>query len=244
MAALLPSCEKPEPEPIAIQVGEDQVLFSEAFTDQNGEPVEGATLSLWANNQQYLEVTDANGAYSLLLDQDEFPLEGQIALSLYKAGYRILPLVYAAPLEGGRTYGAISTILQQCATCLPVTTSYGTAHELFHVGDDSYNGSANSQFQKSTDAVEGIAFDFRATGSGPIRVSFYAKGVQGSCTENVIRLNDTSFEMDPSPENGDYTFYSFSFDPASGPQTVQLIIAACTFDRDDWEFIGFTVEER
>ena len=239
------SCLTPEPDTPAIQPAEYEVLFSETIVDESGAGVEGATLALWTGNQRYTAVTDGNGTYNLLVEAAEFPETGQVALSLYHPEHYLLPLVYSAPLLGGTTYRAKGSVLKSCAGCLSVFTSLGVPHELFHVGDDSYNGSANSQFQKATDAVEGMEFSFVGTGSGPVKVTFYAKGVQGSCTNNTVALNGSYYEMDPSPDNGDYRSYAFRFDPVSGPQTLRITTAAnCSnTDRDDWEFIGLTVEE-
>ena len=238
------SCTKPEPDTPIIEPDASEVLFSETIVDESGAAVKGATLALWTGNQRYATTTDGRGTYNLLVDAEEFPRQGQIALSLYHPEHYLLPLVYSAPLSGGTTYRAEGSVLQSCAGCLNVSTPAGFAYELFHLGDDSYTGSVNSQFQKSTDAVEGMDFTFVATGSGTLKVSFYAKGVQDLCTDNTIALGGSHYELSPSPGNGDYQKYIFKFAPVDGPQTLRITTGRnCSGDRDDWEFIGLTVEE-
>ncbi|PPK87261.1 hypothetical protein CLV84_0199 [Neolewinella xylanilytica] len=240
---LASGCTKPEPDEL-IEPGPTQVMFSDRVTDLGGQPVEGVVLSLWTSNSNYQTETDGNGKYHLILEEDLFPRSGEIAMTLYKSGYEVQPLIYATPLTTGTTYRSGGPALASCQSCLEVTTPWGDAYELFHLGDGSYQGSANSQFQKGTDSEWGIEFAFFTASAQPLEIAFMAKGIQFSCNANTINLNGATGSIDPSPEDGSYQQYRFTGHSQAGENSVTLITSTtCNgTDRDDWEFVGFTVK--
>lgn len=83
---------------------------------------------------------------------------------------------------------------------IPITNGY--KGELIHLGDDSFTGSTNSQFQKGSDSENGVLFRFDPIHSSQFRVIFFAKGVQ--CEDNAVIFGNKVNKLTMSPENGDY----------------------------------------
>ena len=128
--------------------------------------------------------------------------------------------------------------MDECPNCIRLTNS--RAHELIHLGDDSFGGSINSQFQKSSDSDIGVRINFVAPASGRFRVFFEAKGVQ---CPNTIYYGNKYYTLDSSPSNGGFRSYSFIFDADPNVDSIEIYTSVCSgTDKDDWEFIGLYIE--
>ncbi len=212
--------------------------FKDIVKDENGNPVSGARVVIWANDARHTDVTDDNGEYNMLIPVDEFPTSGQIAISMSKTGYRPLIATYSTPVSDQILYG-ISQAIIECPGCVNVI---GDESDLYHVGDDNYAGSANSQFQKGSDDPVGIPFRFTLPVTSKFRVVFLAKGVQ-NYGSRIYYGNNSSYEITASASNGNYSFYSYTFNTNAGVNFIALLTAEnASGDKDDWEFVGLHVE--
>lgn len=215
------------------------ITFTDELLDENGNPVEGALVSIWANDTKYTDITNSSGRYRIVIPQEYFPTSGQIAGSITKDGYRPKVMTYDSPLSDTTRY-EIERPMIECPNCVLLI---GNESALWHIGDDNYAGSVNSQFQKASDAPDVIGFNIGQTPStSQIRVVFLAKGIQDSDCR-IYYGNNSYYNLTPSASNGDYSFYSYTFNTNQNAEFIALVTAAnSSGDKDDWEFVGLHVE--
>ena len=246
--ALLTGC--PDSEEVSMippEPTQSEVMFNDVVTTELGDPLADVLLTVWADNERLTTVTDEAGEYRLIVGVDRFPTAGEIAMTFYKPGYAVRPVRYAAPLTGGVTYVTNVSSLRDCSGCYELSTAWmGDAFGLWHVGDDSYRGPSNSQFQKASDSDTGIRFEFTSAVTQPVRISFLGKGLDGdhaTCNNNLLRINGGDVEIRDSPTDGSYGAYRFQAVAQQGSNVLDILTATCAGgDLDDWEFIGLTVE--
>lgn len=88
---------------------------------------------------------------------------------------------------------------------IPVSEGWG----VYHLGDDYYEGSVNSQFQKESIGLK-KAFEFfveqgPVLGADILKINFKAKGVQGDFAYNSVSINNKVVGYLPSsPQDGSY----------------------------------------
>jgi len=229
----------------------DQVQFRSRLTSSDGSSISGARVAIWANDRLYRDTSDSDGFYTILAPLREFPTSGFISLSVYGEGFRPAAATYGTPLNGGERYtiGGGTRALERCPDCLTITNdSSGRAHGLWHLGDDSFTGSQNSQFQKSSDSRTGLVFQFNEPfNASQITVTFIAKGINAESCSSVINYASNSDLLDQrilqsSPVDGSYRIQRYVFS-ASGGTGIGIIPGQCNnSDIDDFEFTRITIE--
>lgn len=222
--------------------------ISSILKDANGNPLTDASVSMYANDINYTDTTDANGSFALIIPVEDLPSTGSAVLTTTKEGYFPLVEEFSMPLVAGTIY-TVDSIAVVCPACVASVDS--PLQELHHLGDNNYSGSANSQFQKSTDGDE-VSIEFSVpANTESITLGFEAKGIQTSLGyDNGVTIvtvtSDPYFELtdviEDSDSNGFYSSYEFNFElPAlSAEQDLELLIYAgeSRGDIDDWEFSG------
>ena len=119
---------------------------------------------------------------------------------------------------------------------------------MHHLGNNLFEGSINSQFQKEAEGKSYEA-DFELTASQlppftrEAEVWLMTKGVQ--CPHPII-INGHELEdrMEGSPRDGSFGEFSMPFDPAwlrEGTNTIEIHSTSCRGDLDDFEFVNMQV---
>lgn len=243
LSLFIVSCSKDdEILPIAVV---DQTIFSDIVLDTDSNPVEGATVSIYAKNIRYFSLTDASGRYVVSVPTTALPTSGYISLTIYLHGWTPINMTFLCPLLSQEYTALVSLVFHPCQPCLNVDGD----SELYHLGDDDFGGWANSQFQKNSDGLE-IELNVDAAGSNQLVLHFQAKGLQTSIGhDNVIQfLNGTEVIEErlilDSPINGSYGEYTYTVNSTSPITSVKLISSKniTSGDRDDWEFTCLYVE--
>jgi hypothetical protein len=249
---LYSSCEFEETKPME-ETEEETILdpnsvrFSDEIFDLNGLPLQDVKVSLWADDVEYIDFTSKDGKYLLDVKTNDFPTNGQIIMTVSKKTFKPVGITYDLPLKTGNLYFLSSNFsMKSCPTCLTVTNNLRDGNGLFHFGDDSYSGSNNSQFQKSTDTQKGLRFTFEKPVTNKIRIRLKAKGLQADgCngTQNHLLYNGKKFNFPGSNINGAFTSYTVDIDIASGILYFDIVpFINCGGDIDDWEMAGLYVE--
>lgn len=232
-----------------VPVASDEVRFTSKLVDGVGKPIEGAEVVIWANNLRHATETNQAGVFFQDIPAKQLPKSGFIAISIHKNQYTPRTTTLQAPWRAGSSYELENPALKPCPSCIKIT-NIRKAHELWHLGDDDYGGSQNSQFQKASDSSQGLDFEFAQPNSiAQIRVKFYAKGIQ-NCT-NVLKYTKSSqllkqIALPESPNDGSYRYYTFTF-PVQDGNRISMVPGKtgglCSGGNvDDWEFIGLHIE--
>ena len=121
--------------------------------------------------------------------------------------------------------------------------------DVHHLGDNRFEGTINSQFQKESEGAEYSAeFELTSRQLPPYvseaTVRLLAKGVQRS---HRIRINgaDLDRRLDDAPEDGSFGEFSAPFDPSllrEGTNRFEVIAAPSSTDIDDFEFVNVRIE--
>lgn len=242
----------PETNP-EIEEGATVVHFSDKVLDDDMQALAGVHVSVFAANLRYSDITDANGTYNITVPLDQLPTTGYISMSITKDNFKPKNVTYQPPLVANTVYDSNeeNLSLSGCPTCLDVG-GYKSS-ELFHLGDDNYGGTINSQFQKSTDGIE-MPFELKGAGAySRLRLSFEAKGLQP--TEFPL-LSSVQFgsggevsveeELDQTaPEDGSFGTYTIVVDNSTAITDIKFITrnhGTDGSDYDDWEFTCLYVE--
>jgi hypothetical protein len=120
--------------------------------------------------------------------------------------------------------------------------------DVHHLGDNKFDGTINSQFQKESEGSE-FAASFELTRGqlgphdGSAEVRLLAKGVQRA---HKIRINGTVLDqrLDDAPEDGSFGEFSARFDLGilrEGTNTFEIIAKPSTSDIDDFEFVNVQI---
>jgi len=247
----LESIETEQLEPIETVTENLEARFSDTVFNESGEPMANAIVSLYGNSIRYNDITDENGEYEITIAVDQLPRSGYISMSITKDNFKPRNVTYAAPLSA-QTYRASEGELKlnPCPTCLYIGEK---SSELFHLGDDNYGGSENSQFQKSTDGTE---LDFELADSAEyerLRITLDIKGIQPikfdehSSIQFISNENTVAeiFLDEDSPTDGSYATYSFELDNAEAVEALTIMTknhGTPGSDYDDWEFTCLFIE--
>jgi hypothetical protein len=112
--------------------------------------------------------------------------------------------------------------------------------KVHHLGDDSYSGSANSQFQKNAEGTEFVQSfvigNAHYNNYAKATLSFKAKGIQYN--DNKLFINDKSYVLEESPSDGSYGNYSIDINKTEyqeGDNEIKLE-SGYGGDYDDFEF--------
>jgi hypothetical protein len=152
-------------------------------------PVAEADVNYQSGSVEYATKTDASGNCELVMPAAEVAGVPYPAASVKKTGYEPQTMLFEK-LQGGRNYS-------QNVELVPLTTAVSVpvgGEDVMHLGDDLFEGTVNSQFQKKTDGTE-LAFviaDWAAkVQAGYTKATVYldAKGWQTDICTNLIGLS-------------------------------------------------------
>lgn len=153
-----------------------------------GAPVADATVNYQAGSTEYKTQTKANGSCELILPAAEVAGVPFPAASVIKGGYE--PQTFLCPkLQGGQSC-AQKVLLNPLAANVSIPVG---GDIVMHLGDDIFEGAANSQFQKKTDGAQltFVIADWAAkVQAGYTKATVYldAKGWQTVQCQNLIGL--------------------------------------------------------
>jgi len=189
LATLIASCGGGDSgEPVAVPL--DTVRLTCDVTDQaTGRPVADATVTYQAGTTEFATRTDADGNCKLNLPASEVAGVAFPAGSVEKPGYEPQTLLCAKLQGGGSCASSVQIIPMADNVSIPMGGGI-----VMHLGDDLFEGAANSQFQKKTDGAE-LAFvidDWAAkVKAGYTKATVYldAKGWQTDRCMNLIGLS-------------------------------------------------------
>jgi len=217
-------------------------------------PVPEADVNYQSGDVEFATRTDANGNCELVMPAAEVAGVPYPAASVKKEGYEPQTMLFQK-LEGGRNYS-------QSVELVPLTDAMSVpigGEIVMHLGDDVFQGSANSQFQKKTDGTEltFVIADWAAkvkAGYTEATVYLDVKGWQTDSCSNLIGLSgDIGTVMVPGGVSPTEGFWGggrqvpFEFAVAqvgSLNAEVRITAGSCngTTDLDDFEINRLRVE--
>ena len=222
-------------------------LTCNVIDKETRRPVAGADVNYQSRIGEFATKTDSDGDCELVMPASAVSGVPYPAGSVKKAGYEPQTMLFEK-LQGGRNY-------HQDVELVPLTTNVSIpvgGETVMHLGDDLFEGTVNSQFQKKADGVE-LTFvipDWAAqVDAGYTKATVYldAKGWQTDICENRIGLSgDVGAVMLPggnSPADGYWgggkqVPFEFSIGRVGTQRAeVRVISGACngTTDLDDFE---------
>jgi hypothetical protein len=155
-----------------------------------GAAVADASISYQARTTEYTTQTKPDGSCRLDLPAAEVAGVQYPAASVTKPGYEPQTILCAS-LQGG---SACSQDVQMIPLAANVSIPVG-GDMVMHLGDDLFEGSVNSQFQKASDGVELVfpiadwAEQLKAAGITKATVYLDAKGWQSGICSNLVALS-------------------------------------------------------
>jgi hypothetical protein len=230
------------------------VRIEGTLVDADGAAVAQAQTRLPSRNGVWVATSDTSGHFRLEARASDFEGVSPVMVQVVRDGYRPLPL-YFSTLSTGTTYqvptGGQQALHKLAAHQYIPKNSVG----LWHIGDDGFDGSANSQLQtKSVDV--GLVFSVAAW-TPELRslyksatLEFVARGVQTvKCPGTQFGLAAGNFLSAPpiadSDPSGGFTRYRLAVDVQSVPLGADLVFFArsgrCPSDIDDLEFSDIVV---
>lgn len=156
----------------------------------SGDAVAGATVNYQAGTSEYTTQTDTDGNCRLDLPAAEVAGVKYPAASVTKPGYEPQTILCAS-LQGG-------SVCSQDVQLIPLAANVSIpvgGDMVMHLGDDLFEGSVNSQFQKASDGVELVfpiadwAEQLKAVGITKATVYLDAKGWQSGICNNLVALS-------------------------------------------------------
>jgi hypothetical protein len=217
--------------------------------------VADASVNYQAGSKEYTTQTNADGKCTLDLPAAEVAGVQYPAATVAKAGYEPQTIL-CIRLQGGQA-------CEQDVKLVPLAANVSIpvgGDTVMHLGDDLFQGSVNSQFQKASDGIE-LSFriadwadQVKAPGITKATVYLDAKGWQSNICDNQIALSgDAGISVlsgGVSPAEGYWAGgrqVPFVFDVAKvGTLNAELIVTSgkCsgTTDLDDFEINRIRVE--
>lgn len=210
----------------------------------SGAGIDGANVSLdlinsdSQNNAVVLSTTDADGNFSLIAPNDLLP--DSFVLVVTSEGYRPEVVIYN---NNSDTSITANVELVRESEDFTVIESKPTVH---HLGDDSFSGSENSQFQRTAEGLS-LVRNFNVTasqaGSTEIFLRWVAKGVQYT---NSILINGQLISTTPETStDGSFDVQSISLDVENilfeGANTIEIRSEeGVSFDDFEFVLVGLT----
>ena len=156
------------------------------------KPVADAAVTFQSGQSALGTQTDSDGRCGLDLPAAEVAGVEYPAFSVTKPGYEPQTLICAS-LQGGKTCSQNVDLIPLAAN---VSIPVG-GDQVMHLGDDQFDGLANSQFQKASDGLELVfpiadwADKVKAAGVTTATVYLDAKGWQtNECTNQITLVGD------------------------------------------------------
>lgn len=220
-----------------------------------GRGVADATVNYQGKSTAYTTQTNANGNCRIDIPGSEVEGVQYPAATVTKTGYEPQTILCAELKPGGTCNQNVNLIPLATNISIPVG-----GDTVMHLGDNQYEGSSNSQFQKPSDGVELVfpiadwAKQVQASGVTKATVYLDAKGWQSDVCRNEIAISgDAGTQSLPggvSPSAGYWAGgrqVPFEFDVAQiGRLNAELKITSgpCrgTTDLDDFEINRIRVE--
>lgn len=229
----LPKFEAP-PAPV-------QVVTGSVIDQRTRAPIAGAEVRLdLPDGAAVTARSDAAGTYTLTVP----PVPAHFAISASAQGY--LPAsasVSAADLEA-----AALRVLFELEPETSGVVAIEAAPDVHHLGDDRFEGSVNSQFQKRSEGGRYSAtFELAADQAPPFvsggELTMLTRGVQ---MPHPILINGrpVNLRLTHSPADGSFGEYRAAFDVSvlqAGGNTLEIHALARGGDIDDFEFVNVQV---
>ncbi len=227
-----------EPKNVASTIGILRGVVKDAET---GRILAGTTIRFdRPQGKPLVAVTDAEGRYELSLPEtpDNFAVTASHGDYLPEAKN-----MKSVDIRG-KTRRLDFALRQPSESVIPLEDE----PEVHHLGNDRFQGSANSQFQQKSEGT-GREFQFTVTAEQIRRrfpaavVTFLAKGVQ--CAPRVWvngHLLDSASKL--SPADGAYGTLELPFDSRwlrTGDNTLTMNATDCNGDLDDFEFVNVQI---
>ncbi|HUN80921.1 MAG TPA: carboxypeptidase-like regulatory domain-containing protein, partial [Phycisphaerae bacterium] len=205
---------------------------------KSGEPLMGARVQLNVPGEISLEATtDEAGHFAMGVSE----MPEHFAMSASMAGH--LPKSRTGQRRNlrGRTMRMDFALEREQANVVPLEED----PVIHHLGNDRYEGSVNSQFQREAEGDKFFAtFDLRTDQAPPnctgAAIEMLAKGVQ---CPHKIRINGHLLpaRLVDSPTDGSFGTQRVEIDASllrEGVNTFELKAISCNGDLDDFEFIN------
>ena len=210
----------------------------------SGAGVAGAQVSLdlinsnSQNNAVVLATTDGSGAFSLVAPNNLLP--DSFVLVVTSEGYRPEVVIYN---NNNETSINADIELVRASSDFTVIESNPTVH---HLGDDTFSGSENSQFQRTAEGLS-LQRNFNVTadqaGSSEIFLRWVAKGIQ---YDNSILINGQLISTTPATSiDGSFDAQSISLGVngvlVEGANTIEIRSEiGVSYDDFEFVFVGLT----
>lgn len=225
------------------------------LTDSSGAPLAGAqVLAPFGNSQAWGSDTDAQGKFAFQARAADFTGVDPVAVVIHKSGYRPTTVYFGGIQQGARYVVPANASTSPRALAAGEYAAKGLIG-LWHLGDDSFSGSANSRLQTGT---RGRLADFEITtwtaehkaAYSKAVVEFVGRGIQGlTCTTqfglaavgaNIGAGIPRYANPGNSDVNGGFTRFALRLNVADFPVGAQVRMVAisgnCASDLDDFEF--------
>jgi hypothetical protein len=208
----------------------------------SGAPLAGAMVHLdLPDTDPLTAATDDEGYYALAVP----PVPDNFALSASHADY--VPTTVNIPAAALRRETLIQDFeLESHSEDVVAIEVEPTVH---HLGNDTWDGVINSQFQKTSEGRRFTAEFELSRGQLPphyseAAITLLAKGVQ--CPHQIY-INEFRLRqrLDSSPADGSFGEFTVRFPPeilGEGINTIQIRGVSCRGDIDDFEFINIRIQ--
>ena len=209
---------------------------------ETGEPVRGATVQLVLSDRPPLSArTGVDGRYSMVVP----PMPEFFALSASRKGFVPSTTNVDRSAFMGDAEAVVDFKLERMNRAVTATEAVPDVH---HLGDDRFDGTINSQFQKQSEGSS-FAATFAVDGGflkSPIdraELRLLVKGVQRR-HRIFINNHQLSSRLDESPEDGGFGEFVAPFDASilsEGANRLRIVAAPSSDDIDDFEFVNVRV---
>jgi len=232
------SMAPPKPDANSEPIGTIRGVVTDATTRR---PLAGAAVRLeLPDRAPVTAITEHDGTY--MLDAPEAP--DFFALSASRKGF----VPQSANVERARVEGRtlrVNFALEAASDTVLVTEAVPDVH---HLGNNHFDGTINSQFQKKSEGAEftvefELSTDPASVSLSRAEVRLLVKGVQ---RDHRVVINGTTLKrrLNHAPEDGGFGEFVAPFNATllqPGTNTLQIIAAPSDSDIDDFEFVNAQV---
>ena len=230
----------------------DGALLSGTITNANdSSTIEGATVNLdligfdTSVDAVSRTTTNVSGAYQLVVDSSLIP--DSFIITASRAGFRPSVIIADADDYQDDDSQSIDIALTPSSIDEVIIESIPVVH---HLGDDSFSGAINSQFQRSSEGpsyIRSFSLSDEQISSLELTLVTAAKGVQGA---NEVYINSNLVGTFPDTNaDGSYTQLDIPLTlPAGllgpGNNTLEIrsiITGQAAGDIDDFEFVNISI---
>jgi hypothetical protein len=211
-------------------------MRSYSFTvSRNNSPLASSSVSIETRNQNYTVTTDNDGKCKI-----------DIPNSINLPSYTIVTIDHSSIkpycLSVSGASNANSNLPINC-TDVPTIVRLRQV-DLYHLGNDQYSGSANSQLQLPSEGLEkSFSYSLPATPGIMPRIQIYARGIQHSV--KIFCNGVATGSLANSPLSGDLSLYDFQLSGNAntifrgGNNIITIKTGATGLSNDPWDDIEF-----